>query len=186
MKLFILIFFALCNYSLAYTQGATSFVVKAGTSINESVPAADLYEYPEFKKGTVFFYSGSNSEAKINYHNFLGEMQFIGQNGDTLAIDDEETIRLITIEKDCFYYNKGFIKLISSNAAGKFGVKQSLKIGAVQKMGAYNTTSSISSIKNVNAQSYGGRMVKLLVKEDVILSKEKQYYFGDQFNHLYQ
>ena len=184
MKVFLLIIITFCFYNSSYTQSNNSFVVKAGTTINESVPPADLYEYPEFKNGTVFFYSEPNAEAKINYHRFLGEMQFIALNGDTLTIDNEETIRLITIDKDSFYYNKAFIKLIGNNNAGKFGVRQSLKIDAIRKQGAYNTTSSVSSIRSVNAQSYGGRMVKLLVNEDVLLSKEEQYYFGDQFNHF--
>ncbi len=184
MKVIFHTIIALFFYSLAYPQTNNSFIVKAGTTINESVPSADLYEYSEFKKGTVFFYSEPNSDAKINYHRFLGEMQFIAFNGDTLTIDNEETIRLITIDKDSFYYNKGFIKLLSSNNAGKFGVKQSLKIGAIEKMVGYNMTSSISSVKSVNALPNGGRMVKLLVKEDVVLSKEKQYYFGDHFNHF--
>ena len=184
MKVVLLIIIAFWFYNPAYTQSNNSFIVKAGTTINESVPPADLYEYPEFKKGTVYFYSEPNAEAKINYHRFLGEMQFIALNGDTLTIDNEETIRLITIDKDSFYYNKAFIKLIGNNNAGKFGVRQSLKIDAIRKQGAYNTTSSVSSIRSVNAQSYGGRMVKLLVNEDVLLSKEEQYYFGDQFNHF--
>lgn len=181
MKVFFLSIIALFFYKLSYTQN-NSFTVKAGTTINESVPAADLYEYAEFKKGTVFFYNEPASEAKINYHRFLGEMQFIAFNGDTLTIDNEETIRLITIDKDSFYFNKGFIKLISSNHAGKFGVRQSLRIDAIEKMGGYNSTSSISSIRSINAHSNGGRMVKLLVKEDVVLLKEKHYYFGNQFN----
>jgi hypothetical protein len=184
MKVFLLLL-ALSFYYRSYAQNNNSFIVKAGTTINESVPPADLYEYPQFKMGTVFFYSEPKAEAKINYHRFLGEMQFIALNGDTLTIDNEETIRFITIDKDSFYYNKGFIKLINNNKAGKFGVKQSLQIEAIRKMGAYNTTSSVSSIKSVNAQQIsGGRMVKLLVKEDVVLVKENQYYFGDQFNHF--
>ena len=184
MKEYFLILLALFSNGRSYTQGTTSFIVKAGTSIQESVPAADLYEYPQFKIGTVFFYSQPNAEAKINFHTFLGEMQFIALNGDTLTIDNEETIKLITIDKDSFYYDKEFIKLISTNNAGKFGVRQKLKIDAIRKQGAYNTSSSVSSVKSVNAQNYGGRMIKLLVKEDVLLVKEMQYYFGDEFNHF--
>lgn len=184
MNVFFLTIIALFIYGRSFTQSNNSFIVKAGTTINESVPTADLYEYPEFKKGIVFFYSELKSEATINYHHFLGEMQFIASNGDTLTVDNEETIRLIAIERDSFYFNKGFIKLIGSNKAGKFGVKQGLKIDGTMKMAGYNTTSSISSVKSVNALPNGGRMVKLLVKEDVVLSKEKQYYFGDHFNHF--
>jgi hypothetical protein len=183
MKRFFLILVVLFCYS-SYAQNNNSFIVKAGTSINESVPAADLYEYPEFKKGRVYFYSEPTSEAKINYHRLIKEMQFIALNGDTLTIDNEETIRLITVDKDSFYFDKGFIKLISSNNAGKLGVRQSLEIDAIEKMTGYNTTSSISSVKSINALANGGRMVKLLVKEDVLLLNESHYYFGDQFNHF--
>lgn len=184
MKFIFTILIVLLYCGPTYTQKNNSFIVKAGTSINESVALADLYEYSEFKNGRVFFYTDPPSEAKINYHTFLGEMQFIALNGDTLTIDNEETIRLITIDKDSFYYNKGFIKLISSNNAGKFGVKQSLRIDAIEKMAGYNMTSSISSIRSVNAHTNGGRMVRLLVKEDVTLLKEKHYYFGNQFNQF--
>ena len=122
MKAFLLIIITFCYYNPSYTQSTNSFIVKAGTTINESVPPADLYEYPEFKNGTVYFYSEPKAEAKLNYHRFLGEMQFIALNGDTLTVDNEETIRLITVDKDSFYYNKGFIKIISSNNAGKLGL----------------------------------------------------------------
>jgi hypothetical protein len=45
-------------------------------------------------------------------------------------------------------------------------------------------STSTSSIKSVNSYSDGERIYNLAVTEDVLLTEEVYYYFGDQYNHF--
>jgi hypothetical protein len=45
-------------------------------------------------------------------------------------------------------------------------------------------SSSVSSIRNVNSYNSEDRIYKVAVTEDVVLTKEIQYYFGNKFNQF--
>ena len=92
--------FGLLYYTSSIAQSTETITVKTGTSISESVPVADLYQYSQFVNGMVYFRNGTRSGAKLNYNRFLDEMQFLNTNGDTLTLDNEETIKLIVAKND--------------------------------------------------------------------------------------
>ena len=58
----------------AHAQDST-ITIKAGTSFNESVSITDLYEYPQFVYGKVFFRPGDSSGGRLNYNRFLDAFQ---------------------------------------------------------------------------------------------------------------
>src|SRR5678815_1851635 len=97
-----------------FAQNNTTLIVKAGTSIEESVPTVDLYEYPQFTQGTVFFRDGKVSGGGMNYNRFLDAMQFITAKGDTFTLSNEKNITFINIGKDTFFYDQGYIKLVTN------------------------------------------------------------------------
>lgn len=171
-------------YSFTFAQTTKPIIVKTGTGINEGIPAADLYQYSQFVKGKAFFRNGTSADAKLNYNRFLDEMQFINTTGDTLTLDNEETIRLITAENDSFYYDKGYMRLLDGSKPVKLAVKQGLKILDKQKTSAYDGSSSVSSIRNVNTYNDEGRVNKIGVAENIVLVNENYYYLGDQYNHF--
>jgi len=184
MKLLLLTLFYLLCSELCFAQTSNSFLVKAGMSISESVPATELYQYAEFKNGILLFKSGDKSQGKLNYNRYFDEMQFIDPAGDTLSLADEATIKLIVVEQDSFYWDAGIVKLVSSMGERKLAIKQTLKIVDHQKVGAYDMASSTTSITSVNSITNGGRRFNLAVKEDLLLSKEVHYYLGDKYNHF--
>jgi len=167
-----------------FAQSAEPIIVKTGTSISEGVPAKDLYQYSEFVNGTVYFRNGPSAGAKLNYNRFLDEMQFINANGDTLTLDNEETIKLIVANNDSFYFDKGYFLVVSSNNSLKLALKQGFKVLNKQKTAAYDMSSSVSSIRNVNSYSTESRVYKVGVTEDVALKKDNHYYFGNKFNQF--
>jgi len=160
----------------------SSIVVNSGARIDEAIPAKDLYEYPDFLIGRVFFRDGRVVEARMNYNRFTDEMFFIRANGDTLVLDNEETIRLINIEKDSFYFNKGFILLVQTNNAIKLGVKHGFRLADKRKSVSYDMMSSISSVQNIRSIEEAGARHRLVAKEQLVLFKTEQYYFGDKFD----
>jgi len=162
----------------------TSFVVNAGTRIDEAIPAKDLYEYPEFKIGKIFFRDGKIVQVRMNYNRFTDEMFFIRGNGDTLILGNEETIRLINIEKDSFYFNRGFILLVQSNNSVRLGVKHSFRLADKRKSVSYDGMSSISSVQNIRSIEEAGARHRLVAKEQIVLFKTVYYYLGDKFAHF--
>src|SRR5438105_3172680 len=73
---------------------------------------------------------------------------------------------------------------IIDNGSIKLDKKQLIKVLDKQKIGAYNQPSSASSIDSYSTYSYGGRIHKLDIREDILLSKQTSYYLGDQYNHF--
>jgi len=179
-----LLFFSLPLYTSAIPQNAGSFIVKTGTSISKSVPDSVLYQYPQFTAGRVHFRNGSTTSAQLNYNRFLDEMQFLTDHGDTLAIAEAETINLILVGIDSFYYDKGYFFVVSNNGSIKLAIKQGFKILDKQKTAAYDMSSSVSSIRNVNSYTTEGKMYNLAVREDVVLTRETYYYFGNNYNQF--
>ncbi len=179
-----LLFLSIPLFTNAFAQNAESFTVKTGTSIRESVPDSVLYQYPQFTAGRVYFRNGSTTNAQLNYNRFLDEMQFLANNGDTLAIAEAETIKLILVGIDSFYYDKGYFFVVSNNGSIKLATKQGFKILDKQKTAAYDMSSSVSSIRNVNSYTTEGKIYNLAVREEVVLTRETYYYFGNKYNQF--
>jgi hypothetical protein len=182
-KLSLVLYGLLFSY-LTFAQNTEPIVVKTGTSISEGVPVAELYQYTKFVNGMVYFRNGTSSGAPLNYNRFLDEMQFITTNGDTLTLDNEETIKLVIANNDSFYFDKGYFMVISSNHSLKLALKQGFKILNKQKTAAYDMSSSVSSIRNVNSYDTESRLYKVGVAEDVVLTRESYYYFGNKYNQF--
>jgi len=137
-------------YCRAHAQDST-IIIKAGTSFNESVSITDLYEYPQFVYGKVFFRLGDSSGGRLNYNRLLDQMHFIDPKGDTLNIAYPGTIKFIRINNDLFYYDNGYVKLIKDNNTVKFATKQTLRVAGKNKIGAYNMASPGSAIDSYSS-----------------------------------
>jgi hypothetical protein len=162
----------------------TSLMVSAGTILNNVLPAKNTFHYSEFLPGKVYFRDGRIAEANMNYNRIMDEMQFINRTGDTLALSDEPTIRVICIEKDSFYFDRGYVLLVETNDAVKLGVKHGLKLGDKRKPTGYDMMSSTSSVTSLRSLLDGRRLYNLEVKEQTLISTFTQYYFGDKFNRF--
>src|SRR5258706_7656211 len=173
----------LCDCNLFAQQNAI-IIVKPGNTIKESVPTTDLYEYPQFIHGTVFFRDGNSSGAAMNYNRFLGEILFITAKGDTIILANEKNIKFINISNDTFFYDQGYIKLINSTASVKLGMKQMLKIIDKEKMGAYGMSSSTTAVDSYNSYYDDINFYNLTVMENLVLAKKVEYYIGDIYNHF--
>lgn len=184
MKALLLLLFALLEHTCVFAQNTTSVTIQAGSKISDVLTAADIFYYPQFSKGKVCFRNGTKSTTKLNYSHLADEMQFINPNGDTLALTDEKTIQFICIDKDSFYYDKGYVKFIGGNNKIKLAEKRVWVAGEIKQIGAYNSTSSLSSITSFTSYNNFGRTYDLVLNEDVALTKVGFYYFGDIDNHF--
>lgn len=182
-KIVTLLGFCAIFISGTFAQYSDKIVVKAGQDFTQSL-SRQIYYYPQFMQGTVVYKDGLASMAALNYNMLLGEMQFIDPKQDTLSLANEQTVRYVTIAKDSFFYDRGFLALVTSLPAVKLAIRQRIKIIDKQKIGAYDQPSSTGSIDSYNSVQSGSRVYKLDVREDVILAKETSLYLGDKFNHF--
>ena len=129
MKLFFLLsaFVFLLN-AIVSAQKRKTYIINPGVKATEAIPKDELFLYPGFTPGMVYFKSETHSPGLLNYNFLIAEMQFIDLKGDTLSLADENTIGYITINTDTFYYDNGYLKFIR-NCGGfnpDFAVSQNL------------------------------------------------------------
>lgn len=148
------------------------------------LPASDIFSYPNFTNGKVFLRGNTKAEAKLNYNRLVDEMHFIDAKGDTLALDNEKNIQFIVIANDTFYYDEGYVRLLSTGNFLKLAIRQVWLITDTRQVGAYNTTNNSVAMISLTDVNERGRLYDLTVHEDVILTKVETYYFGDNYNHF--
>lgn len=186
MKSLLLLFFILISYTGLLAQDSTYVTIKSGDRIQDGLTSADLYYYPQFTRGEVFFKDGTKASAKINYSRLFDQILFIDSKGDTLALAQERTIKFIAVHQDTFYYNEGFVRVIADNEFVKLAEKQVWVVADIRKPGPHNTSTSTIGVTSVRAFRHGNDAVRnpLKLDEDIVLRKETQYYFGDEYNHF--
>lgn len=168
------------------TSGAQQqrWTIQPGEHITAALPPDAKYVYPQFTNGTVFFRNNTQSSARLNLSLLTGEMQFIDSRGDTMAIDNEATVRHVVVQADTFYFDKVFVQLIQANPVAKLAKQDELRIGDIKKMGAYGQSSSISSISTVTSVRSSNLMQDLTVNKEMVIVKERNYFFGTPYNHF--
>lgn len=134
MKFSLSLLFCACLNSL-FAQNEKEFKIKADEEVGDVLSFNDIYKYPSFREGSVLFFDGQTSTAKLNYNFLNGEMDFIAPTGDTLSIADLKIIKLITIDKDSFYVDKGYMQLISEFKTKRLAAKQLIQLATIKKKG---------------------------------------------------
>jgi hypothetical protein len=183
MKLAALLSLFSLFFVLANAQQKKVFVVKAGEVVTQAIPFHELYSYPSFVNGMVYFRSGESSTGRLNYNILTSEMDFVDANGDTLALADEPLVRMIVIAKDSFFFNNGYFKLIASSNQFKLGKRDVFTTAKIEKTGAYDQPMP-AGIDTYDGFSNGNHVTKLVVKQNVTLVKETAYYFGNKNNEF--
>ena len=178
-------FFACLAFSSTpgWTQGNNIKMVKSDEEINKVFTLNELFRFSQFSPGVVFFRDGTTYSARLNYHRLYEQMMFIDDKGDSLAIGNPAEIRLITIEKDSFFYSKeNCLELIASYSSMKLAVKQILKEVDQQKNGAYGSTyTNNSATANKHYYTIDGKS-RLNVGEGTLFSSVNEYYLSYKNN----
>ena len=185
MKKQLLFLLLLMGKSSIWAQDSTIVTIKTGSSINEVLTPTDIFLYPQFISGKVFFRDDTKAGAMMNYNSLNDQMLFIDTKGDTLALKDEQIIKFIAIDNDTFFYDEGYIRQVAGNSIVKLAEKQIWELIDIRKIGTHNrpsTTFAITSFSSVTDRF--GKSHDLLLNEDLVLRKKATYYFGDKYNHF--
>ena len=187
MKPLLLLLLILIGYADLSAQDSTFVTIKAGHRVNDVLTPAEIYYYPQFTSGKVFFRDGSKAMGKMNYTRLFDQMLFISPKGDTLALADEKNIKFITIDQDTFYFDEGYVRLILNKGDVKLAEKQIWIVADVRKIGTHNkatSTVAITSLDSYTDRASRAKSYDLLINEDMLIRKETQYFFGDKYNHF--
>src|SRR5678816_1300960 len=123
MKALLLLLFILIGYCGLSAQDSI-VTIKAGNKVRDVLTPADIFYYPQFTSGKVFFRDGRKAMAMMNFTRLYDEMLFINPKGDTLAVEDEKTIKFIIVDQDTFYYDEGYVRIIVDYGDVKLAEKQ--------------------------------------------------------------
>jgi len=182
MKFFLFVLTTLFIYGNSNAQNK-EWTIPAGEDIKDFLGDSILFRYPQFTQGFVYFRDETVSNALLNLNLINGEMQFIAPSKDTMTVSNEGTIKYITINKDTFYYDKGFVELVHTNTGVKLAKIDVIKPISVKKTGGYGQSSSASAITTVSSfYNNSNQFTKLTENKEVTLRKETIYFVGNSFN----
>lgn len=166
------------------------FKVKAGEDPKKAIPPSVQYFYPQFQPGRVIFFNGNNTNAQLNYNLLLGEIHFVGTQNDTLSLTNEQLIKMIIVGKQPFVFAPKYGYLLiepNDSSSVRLGSKQQFRLSNLEKIGAYQQSTGVSSIRTFTVFSNGnGSVQKLDPKGDIVFSKNITYYFVDKNNSCYK
>lgn len=155
-------------------QKNENITVPAGTKVQDYFSFNEMYRYPEFADGIVFFKNGATAASKLNYNLLSGEMDY-PQSKDTLSIANPTEIKFITISIDTFYFDKNYLELIYSD---KYSVtiRQGYNQPDVLNRDSYGSSGSNSATDSYSTLQTTGQSYKLVLNQDRIYKKVSEYY----------
>lgn len=181
-KIFLAI--AILFASRLFAQDSLTIFIPSDSVVSQVLTPKKIYKYPVFLPGKILFRDGTIAADKLNYNFLNGEIEFVKK--DTLAIAKEQmfNIKMVTIDKDTFFYDKGYLQQVMQAPSGKLLKKQMLGVTKREKIGGYNQPSATSAIESYGSftDNYGTFTPGLKIKENITLAMRSNYYFGDKFN----
>ena len=164
-------------------QSKKPIIVKAGHTIKETLGPADVYEYPQFKEGFVYLKNGKTAHSVLNYNHFLDNLEYINTQGDTMSLTNAKDVQLVTIGTDSFFYESGFVKLLSRYGHINIAVKQTLPIISKEKMtDGYGSYSAINNVESYDSYSDGLKVYGLIQMQNLTLANRVRYYIEKDDN----
>ncbi len=174
ISVFVIFLCITCSLS---AQNKDLILVKSGTKILDYFPFRERYEFTEFREGKLIYKNGLVRTGRFNYNILTGEMDFV-QPGDTLAFSNKKDISMITVALDTFFYDNGYVELISHGPV-RIGLKQRVLLKEILRKGAYGVTDRNSAIDTYTLVETGGNFYKLTPNEDWLLERSRQYVIKD-------
>lgn len=182
-KIFVIFLLVVLFFEIpADAQKLNTYKVNPGQAVMKTIPFNAIYQYPQFKPGIVQFKNGKAGSAMMNYNSLTMKMEFIGDKGDTLSLDDIGTMRYVAIVPDTFFYSKDFVRLLSNKNGIKLAERRVLLLSNREKLGGFGEVNG-GTVTTQGQLSSSSNMLKSLVAQEILTFTETfSWYFGDKFN----
>lgn len=156
--------------------------IKGGTSLWPNF-VKEMYKYPAFVDGVVEYNNGQLFKRPMNYNKILATVQFI-ENGDTLALANEQNVKTVSIGTDVFVYRPKCYQDLSQGGKSKLLKSQTLRIADIRRVGAYGTQNSTSASESTNQMYISGNNLNLDVGETLLLYRVTSYLIDASPNEM--
>lgn len=166
----------------AFSQNTERIYVKGGSNRWVELNKV-IFLYPTFVNGLVEMKNGQRFTRPLNYNRILATVQFVNERNDTLAIADESAVSQVTIGDDVFIFTPACLRSLTKGKVKLF-VHEKMKVGDVQKVGAFGIPNSGSAIENVDQVQTYQRNFDIDINETIILSKAT-YFMIETDKHDY-
>jgi hypothetical protein len=166
--------------STVFSQTATErVVIKGGSSAWDNF-IKEVYRYPTFQPGIVEYKDGKRYKSNFNYNKVIGNIQFIDEKGDTLALSNEETISSIIIGSDIFIYNPQCLISLKTDGKVKLYKNERVRIADQMKTGAYDIPNTAGTIDAINHTDSWLAQNMLDINESLLISKVTNFYIENE------
>lgn len=162
----------------AQAQQKETIDLLPGVTTLEALQGA-LYTYPQFTEGIVVFKNGKGGKSRLNYCLLSNEMLYIDARRDTLALSNENDIKLVSLGKDTFYYHsKHFIQQLKNYGWLKIAQLKSIKEVDRKKIGAYGETitGATATLTSLNISKL---YIQLGTADKITMVKETKYFVSN-------
>ena len=179
MRTHLIIGFLLIGSLNLSAQDGKAVRIMAGSRIIDVLKPEDVYFYPQFIAGRVYFKDGSASAANLNYNSLTDQMLFIGNNGDTLALTNETTVSLISVGEDTFYFDEGYLRQVKTQDEAVLAVREIWEIADTRKISSFNNSTSATGVTAYTTLLHrSGRRDDLVVNEELIIRKKPYHFYS--------
>jgi len=171
-----------CTYLSA--QELKTFKVNPGEKVFNAIPPKDRYAYSNFIPGIVNFKNNRVGGGRMNYDALLRGIEFIDANGDTVVLDNLETIRNVVMATDTFVVEKVTLQQIAKQGNIRLAKSWVIMVSNHQREGAMGQITD-ASVETFTTLSSSGNALKTMVAKDILTFKEYiTFYFGNKFGQF--
>ena len=149
-----------------------------------AIPPKDRYTYSEFIPGIVYFKNNNVGGGRMNYDALVRGIEFIDANGDTVILDNLETIRNVVMANDTFVVEKITLQQIALKGNIRLAKSWVIMVSNHQREGAMGQVTD-ASVETFTSLSSSGNALKTMVAKDILTFKEHTtFYFGNKFGQF--
>jgi len=121
-KIFYLVLILFCHTASFSQVQIQTLIVRAGEDPFVVLPFGYRYLNKEYKDGRLGFQMGLQSNPyKFNLDLLTGKLTFINERKDTMAVQEDVTVKYWYVGKDAYYHDplEGYFKILAIDTLGK-------------------------------------------------------------------
>ena len=136
------------------------------------------YLFPEFTKGEVIFIGEPIANGNLNYNMLFGEMHFLDNNQQVMALSDIKNVLMVNIDNRKFYpfFQNEFTEELLSTDYCSLRMRHKASVAEHGKKGAYGMTSATSSSKSLTSMNNVGLQFNLNPEATLLVSMNYFFY----------
>ena len=176
-----LIFFCFTTFAQTSTQ---RIYIKGGNDAWDNF-MKEIFLYPSFTPGIVEYKNGQRFKSNMNYNKALGTIQFIDEKGDTLSVNNEESIAFINIAGDKFIYAPRCLQIIEGDEKLALLKQETVRIADKHKTGGYGIPNASGTIESIDRIDTRLNYNQIEINESLLIHKVTTFYIEDEKGEIF-